>query len=224
MIDYSQEETRNGQDKSSLEDSTLVDTSQPSSRVGGTLIEQIGGPEAAMGILIPSVEIFYARLLSDERINEFFEGIDTERLKNKQVEFLAYVFGSPERYTGKDIAEAHEDMIKNRGLNEYHFDIVAEHFHQSLIEVKLPDNLIQQALEILLTSRPIFEHKSEKKDKFGDALEMIRAMKAQQERDILKLKSHLESLGLDKEKQWEVIRAGLRMRDPSAVEYLDSFK
>lgn len=211
-------------DSSPLHGPTSGDDSQPSPRGGGTLIEQIGGPEAAMGILIPSVEIFYTRILADDRINAYFEGIDTERLKNKQVEFLAYVFGSPERYTGKDIAEAHEDMIKNRGLNEYHFDIVAEHFHQSLIEVSLPDDLIQQALEILLTSRPIFEHKAEKKDTFGEALKMIRAMKTQQERDISKLKSHLETLGLNKAKQWEIIRAGLRMRDPSAVEFIDSFK
>ena len=210
-------------EKASGEDPTSTEVSQPSSRAQGTLIEQLGGPEAAMGILIPSVEIFYTRILSDDRINDFFEGIDTERLKNKQVEFLAFVFGSPERYTGKDIAEAHEDLIKNRGLNEYHFDIVAEHFHQSLIEVDLPENLIQQAVDILLTSRPIFEQSHEKKDTFGDALALIRGMKMQQERDIQKLQAHLESLGLNKEKQWEMIRGGLKMRDPDAVEYLDSF-
>lgn len=189
---------------------------------GKTLIEQIGGAEAAMGILIPSVEIFYTRLLSDERINNFFEGIDTERLKNKQVEFLAYVFGSPERYTGKDIAEAHKDLIETRGLNEHHFDIVAEHFHQSLLEVNVPDAILQQAVDILMTSRPIFEHRRDKTDTFGSALELIRGMKREQEKDIAKLKAHLESLGLDKDKQWEMIRGGLKMRDPDAVEYLDS--
>jgi hypothetical protein len=45
------------------------------------LVDQIGGPEAMASILIPSVEIFYSKLLSDERINRFFVGVDTERLK-----------------------------------------------------------------------------------------------------------------------------------------------
>jgi hypothetical protein len=45
------------------------------------LVDQIGGPEAMASILIPAVEIFYCKLLGDGRINRFFAGVDTERLK-----------------------------------------------------------------------------------------------------------------------------------------------
>ena len=80
-----------------------------------SLIQKMGGPEAASGILVPAVELFYAKLLADERISHFFQGVDTEKLKQKQVQFLADVFGGPEAYVGKDIAEAHADLIRNRG-------------------------------------------------------------------------------------------------------------
>lgn len=187
-----------------------------------TLTEQLGGPEAAMGVLVPSVEIFYTKLLSDEKINHYFEGIDTERLKNKQVEFLAYVFGSPERYTGKDIAEAHEHLIRDQGLNEKHFDIVAGHFYDTLVEMKLPKGIVDQAVDILMTSRPIFERGPGRVDKIGDALKIIRKMKMDQERDIKKIRTNLETLGLKKEMQWEILRSGLKMRDPDVVDFLDS--
>lgn len=52
--------------------------------VRAPLVDQIGGVEAMASILVPAVEIFYLKLLGDARINEFFAGVDTERLKNKQ--------------------------------------------------------------------------------------------------------------------------------------------
>ena len=81
-----------------------------------SLIQKMGGPEAASGILVPAVELFYAKLLADERISHVFQGVDTEKLKQKQVQFLAYVFGGPGAYVGRDIAEAHADFINNRGM------------------------------------------------------------------------------------------------------------
>jgi len=80
-----------------------------------TLIERMGGAEAASGLLIPAVEIFYAKLLADPTLAPYFEGVDTTILMRKQVEFLAYVFGGPKAYTGKGIAEAHENLIREKG-------------------------------------------------------------------------------------------------------------
>ena len=84
-------------------------TRQPS------LIERMGGAEAASGLLISSVEIFYHKLVSDPELKRFFDGRDIEKLKSKQVEFLAYVFGGPEAYNGKGIFEAHEHLIRDEG-------------------------------------------------------------------------------------------------------------
>ena len=75
----------------------------------------MGGVEAASGLLIPAVEIFYAKLVSDPLLDKFFAGMDTAVLKRKQVEFLAFVFGGPDDYTGKGVAEAHEHLIREKG-------------------------------------------------------------------------------------------------------------
>ena len=185
-----------------------------------TLIDKIGGPEAAMSVLIPAVEIFYTKLLSDERIKHYFEGIDTDRLKTKQVEFLAYVFGGPTRYTGKDIAEAHKHMIEEQGLNETHFDIVAGHFKDTLVEMHCAGEIVDEAMEILATSRPIFE-RPRKDDPIEAALEEIHRLREEQERDIERISSSLEKVGLRKDRQSELLRSGIRMRGYGHVEFVD---
>ena len=90
---------------------------QPESNTKQALIEKMGGIDAASGVLISAVEILYAKLVSDPILAVFFEGVEMERLKKKQVEFLAYAFGGPMAYTGKDLYEAHERLIKERGMN-----------------------------------------------------------------------------------------------------------
>lgn len=82
-----------------------------------SLIDRMGGVEAASGLLISAVEIFYDKLVSDQELQPFFEGVDINKLKKKQVEFLAYVFGGPEQYQGKGIYEAHEHLIKDKGTH-----------------------------------------------------------------------------------------------------------
>jgi hemoglobin len=80
-----------------------------------SLIERMGGAEAASGLLISAVELFYYKLVTDQQLARFFEGKDMAMLKKKQVDFLAYVFGGPTEYSGKGIFEAHEHLIREQG-------------------------------------------------------------------------------------------------------------
>ena len=196
--------------------SNVPSSNVPSSNISSVqspLMDQIGGPEAMASILIPAVEIFYCKLLGDPRINRFFAGVDTERLKNKQGAFsylssydddddddcrrrrrhhvssltpklittcaqssswrLCLVL--PERYTGKDIAQAHQRLIVEQGLNETHFDIVIEHFIATMRELNVPEAVLDQAVAILMTSRPVFERRPTEEDKFSVALNMLKA-------------------------------------------------
>jgi hypothetical protein len=50
-----------------------------------TLIDKMGGVDAASGVLISAVEILYVKLLSDPALVPFFEGVDIDRIKAKQV-------------------------------------------------------------------------------------------------------------------------------------------
>ncbi|MEO2191305.1 MAG: group 1 truncated hemoglobin [bacterium] len=197
----------------------------PSGKVGSVqspLVDQIGGPEAMASILVPAVEIFYVKLLGDPRINEFFAGVDTERLKNKQVEFMAFVFGSPERYTGKDIAQAHQRLIDEKGLNETHFDIVIDHFVATLKELNVPGAILDQAVAILMTSRPVFERRPTEEDKFKAAMKMLKECAHQKERALRDARGHLAQMGVTERGQMELVRGAVKMRggDPAVDEVL----
>ena len=105
-----------------------------------TLYEKIGG-EAAVDA---AVDLFYRKVLADDRINMFFEDVDMEKQAAKQKGFLTFAFGGPNNYTGKDMREGHKHLVE-RGLNDSHFDAVMEHLGGTLKELGVPDDLIAEA-------------------------------------------------------------------------------
>ncbi len=102
-----------------------------------SLYEQLGG-EAAVNA---AVDIFYRKVLVDQRINRFFEGVDMEKQAAKQKGFLTMVFGGPNKYTGKDMREGHKHLVK-MGLNDSHVDAVIENLGSTLKELGVKDDLI----------------------------------------------------------------------------------
>ena len=58
---------------------------------GNSLYERIGGKDA----LDAAVDIFYRKVLADERIKSFFDGVDMKKQKGKQKAFLAFAMGGP---------------------------------------------------------------------------------------------------------------------------------
>lgn len=113
-----------------------------------SLYEKIGG-EAAVNA---AVDIFYRKVLADSRINQFFEGVDMEQQAAKQKAFLTVAFGGPNKYSGKDLRNAHAPLVK-RGLNDSHFDAVMENLGATLTELKVPADLISQAAAIAESTR-----------------------------------------------------------------------
>jgi len=95
-----------------------------------SLYDRLGG-EAAMGA---AVDIFYRKVLSDDRINAFFDGVDMERQAAKQKAFLTMVTGGPHNYTGQDMRNGHKHLVA-RGLNDMHFDTVVELLAETLHEL-----------------------------------------------------------------------------------------
>ena len=113
-----------------------------------SLYEQIGG-EPAMSA---AVEHFYRRVLADERISHFFEDVDMERQSAKQKAFLTMVCGGPANYSGKDMRKGHTHLVK-RGLNDTHFNAVAEHLAATLLELGVAKELVDQVLAIAESAR-----------------------------------------------------------------------
>ncbi len=114
----------------------------------GSVYEQIGG-EPAMSA---AVELFYRKVLSDERISHFFEDVDMERQAAKQKAFLTMVCGGPSSYTGKDMRKGHAHLVK-QGLNDTHFNAVAEHLSATLTELGVARPLVEQVLAIAESAR-----------------------------------------------------------------------
>jgi len=108
-----------------------------------SIYDQIGG-EAAVDA---AVDIFYRKVLSDDRINRFFENVNMETQAAKQKAFLTMAFGGPNNYTGKDMREGHAQMVAD-GLDDSHVDAVVENLVATLQELSVPAELIDQVVAI----------------------------------------------------------------------------
>ncbi len=108
-----------------------------------TLYERLGGE----GAVNAAVDIFYRKVLSDDRINKYFEDVDMDAQAAKQKSFLTMVFGGPNNYTGKDMREGHKHLVE-RGLNDGHVDAVIENLGATLKELGVEDADIQEVADI----------------------------------------------------------------------------
>ena len=113
-----------------------------------SLFDRIGG-EAAVDA---AVDIFYRKVLADDRISSFFEGVDMDKQAAKQKAFLTMAFGGPNNYTGEDMRKGHAHLVE-RGLNDSHFDAVMENLGATLQELNVPGELIAEAAAIAESTR-----------------------------------------------------------------------
>ena len=113
-----------------------------------TLYEQLGG-EAAVDA---AVDIFYTKVLADDRINSYFEGVDMDTQASKQKAFLTVAFGGPNNYSGRGMRNAHAKFVK-QGLNDTHFVAVVENLGLTLKEMGVADELIKQVAAVAETTR-----------------------------------------------------------------------
>ena len=109
-----------------------------------TLFEKIGG-EAAVDA---AVDLFYTKVLADDRIKHFFANTDMVKQARHQKLFLTYAFGGLPNYSGRSMREAHKDLVDNMGLNDTHFDAVIELLGATLQELGVADELIQEVAAI----------------------------------------------------------------------------
>jgi len=95
-----------------------------------SLYERLGGAAA----FDTAVEIFYRKMLTDDRVARFFDDVNMDRQMAKQKAFLTMVCGGPHHYTGRDMRSAHAKLL-SQGLNDSHVDVVIEHLGATLREL-----------------------------------------------------------------------------------------
>jgi hemoglobin len=113
-----------------------------------SIYERIGGEASVYA----AVDIFYRKVLNDHRINRFFDNVDMETQVAKQKAFLTMAFGGPNSYTGEDMRKGHAQLVK-AGLNDSHFDAVVENLGATLIELNVPQDIINEIVVICETTR-----------------------------------------------------------------------
>ena len=121
-------------------------TNQPAA---ASLYERLGGEAAIMA----AVDRFYAKVMADELTRPFFSGLDMEAQIRKQVAFMSWAFGGPERYNARGLRQAHAKLVRDRGLGDGHFDAVAKHLKATLEELGVAPALVEEALSIVAGTR-----------------------------------------------------------------------
>ena len=96
-----------------------------------------------------AVEDFYRRVVGDEALRRYFDGIDLERLKAHQHSFLAMALGGPRAYVGRTMAAAHTTLA----ITDEAFDRVLDHLVGTLADLGVASGLIRQTVSALLALR-----------------------------------------------------------------------
>ena len=116
-----------------------------------SLYEKLGGDAAVDA----AVDIFYRKVLMDDRISNYFDTVDMEAQAAKQKAFLTMATGGPKNYTGKELREGHKH-VKDKdgnGINDEHVTIIIEHAGGALKELGVSDGEIGEVAALLESVR-----------------------------------------------------------------------
>ena len=124
-----------------------------------SLYERLGGVEAVRAV----VNDFYERLVADEKLSKFFDDVKVSALKIHQLEFLKIAFTDiPEDLDVIALMiEKHAALFREKGLNAEHFDLVAGHLVGTCKDMGVADELIDEAVAIVVPLRVAFEQGAE---------------------------------------------------------------
>jgi hemoglobin len=106
---------------------------------------QLGGTVAFEAL----VEELDRRILQDERLRSYFDGVSLERLQGHQRSFLAMAFGGPPGYLGRTVEAAHARL----DVTDEAFDRVMDHLVATLVGLGVPPELIREVAWTLLPLR-----------------------------------------------------------------------
>lgn len=93
------------------------------------LFELIGGRST----IEAATELFYDKVLQDDDLRHFFQGVDMAHLQSRQAMFISMLLAG-RVYTGRSLHDAHAQS-RDYGLNDAHFDLFLKHFRAALEEV-----------------------------------------------------------------------------------------
>jgi hemoglobin len=106
-----------------------------------SLYDRLGGQPAITAV----VDDFLGNVAADMRINGRFANANLPRLKIRLVELIAAGSGGPQKYTGRDMKNAHQGM----NITVAEFGALVEDLGKSLDKFKVPAKEKGELLAIL---------------------------------------------------------------------------
>ena len=106
---------------------------------------RLGGTQAFEAL----VKELDRRILQDERLRPYFDGVGLERLQHHQRSFLVMAFGGPPGYLGRTVEAAHS-MLE---VTDEAFDRVMDHLIAALVDLGVSQELIREVAYTLLPLR-----------------------------------------------------------------------
>jgi hemoglobin len=117
------------------------------------MLEKLGGRR----VLRVAIDKFYEKQINDERLMCFFYGVDVEIIKWHQFNLMSIAFTEiPVNFDLKELLLTRHKRLFDVGLNESHFDLVAQHFSDTLKEMNVDPTLSEEALEVVMPLRDVF--------------------------------------------------------------------
>lgn len=114
-----------------------------------SLYERLGGSDAVMA----AVQLFYEKVMADEELASFFEGIDIPRQVDKQAKFMTLALGGPNDYTGRELFTAHRRLVLEKGLSDTHFDAVLTYLAEALEELGIDASMREEVGALVDSTR-----------------------------------------------------------------------
>lgn len=117
------------------------------------ILDLIGG----RSMIKAATELFYDKVLQDDDLRQFFDGIDIANLRSRQAMFISMLLGG-RVYTGKDMHAAHA-RAREHGLNDAHFDLFLNHFRAALREAGVKPQNVEKIMKRVESKRgAVLEH------------------------------------------------------------------
>lgn len=107
-----------------------------------SIYETVGGEEGLTAV----VDSLYERILADDMLAVFFVGTNLNKVKGRQVEFFGQALGGPMVYGGGSMKAVHLGL----GIEQRHFDRVAEHLVAAPAEAGVPEGTIAEIAAVVL--------------------------------------------------------------------------
>ncbi len=113
-----------------------------------SLYDRVGGENAVMA----TAGLLYQKILADPKLSPFFQGVDMGIQVKKMTGFMMWALGGPHAEF-RPLRQAHARLVKDKGLANEHFDLVAQHLVETLTELGVEQSLIGEIIGVVATTR-----------------------------------------------------------------------